>query len=205
MGSQVADTKSVRENLCRAVGTRVMGDDNMRYINVAIGRLDELAVAEEVGAGDEARRPSRLTKWWQDRGWSVMPDPAPVLRSTLAGSTPLAMPWHPGSLATRLRAHIVEAAEQAPGGGEIADQDETVVIPMSLGGKPKWGSHSCRRGGAKRARDLAHLWGASPDIYEDINRHFGWLEEAMKGGRKRQAAYASTLPVQRRIRVTKKW
>jgi hypothetical protein len=38
---------------------------------------------------------------------------------------------------------------------------------------------------------------------EDINRHFGWLEEAMKGGKTRPVAYASTLPVGRRLAVTR--
>ena len=38
---------------------------------------------------------------------------------------------------------------------------------------------------------------------EDINRHFGWQEEAMKGGKKRAVKYAGTLPAERRIRVTK--
>ena len=42
-------------------------------------------------------------------------------------------------------------------------------------------------------------------IDEDINRHFGWMEEALKGGKKRAVAYASTLSVQRRLNVTIGW
>jgi hypothetical protein len=76
---------------------------------------------------------------------------------------------------------------------------ELKSMPSNIHGKPKWNSHSCRRGGAKRARETMNFTEAKE---EDINRHFGWVEEALKGGKRRQVAYAGTLPPARRISVT---
>jgi hypothetical protein len=132
----------------------------------------------------------------------VKPDPAPLLLATGPGGVILPMAWTPGSLAAQLKAQFEAAAEAAESGGVQAELDEIATLPLSLSGQPRWNSHSCRRGGAKRARDLAHLSKAKS---EDINRHFGWMEEAMRGGKRRAAAYASTLPVLRRLRVTSHW
>ena len=86
--------------------------------------------------------------------------------------------------------------------GDALVLDEIAALPLSLSRRPKWNSHSCRRGGTKKARDTAV---ASEALADDINRHFGWAEEAMRGGKRRQAAYAGTLPVIRRLRVSSHW
>ena len=153
--------------------------------------------------------PTQYTTWWLERGWEVMPEPSPMLRATLRGrdAQDSMMELATGSLATQLTSHFTAAAEEQLANGEQEDRDEIATLPLSLGGLPKWNSHSCRRGGAKKARNMGYLWPDADEreYSEDINRHFGWLEEAMKGGKKRQVAYAGTLPVGRRTRVTSKW
>ena len=76
--------------------------------------------------------------------------------------------------------------------------DELSAMPTNLHGRPQWGSHSCRRGGAKHARETMHKTEATED---DINRHFGWMIEYLKD-KARQVAYAATLPALSRIRAT---
>jgi hypothetical protein len=95
----------------------------------------------------------------------------------------------------------MEAFHWMEGNADENEMDEISALPLSLSGEPKWNSHSCRRGGTKRARDLMDQGGE--DYTDDINRHFGWAVEAAKGGKKRQMAYAATLAASRRIRVTK--
>jgi hypothetical protein len=181
---------------------RAVGDDHKRYVNVALGRLHELAELPEGETEDHKRTPTAFTQWWLSRGWEVTPDPAPMLRSTVRGTQPSLMPYSPGSLASTLKAEFEEAIEAAEAATDSAAMDEVAILPMTLAGRPKWNSHSCRRGGAKKAQDMADDSKADPS---DINRHFGWLDEAMKGGKRRQTAYASTLPVLRRLRVTNLW
>ena len=77
---------------------------------------------------------------------------------------------------------------------------EATSAAASLYGVPKWNSHSARRGGTKKARATMLRSKAKE---EDINNHFGWIEEANKGGKARQVAYAGTLEAQRRINVTR--
>ena len=50
-----------------------------------------------------------------------------------------------------------------------------VVPDLVPGALPKWGTHSARRGGAKRAMETRHLSGVSP---LHIDFHFGWDEMA---------------------------
>jgi len=108
------------------------------------------------------------------------------------------MPYTAGSLATCLKAEFEEAYEQLLQAGD-PEVIEASTLPSTLDGVPKWNSHSARRGGTKRARATMELSEAKE---EDINYHFGWVEEAMKGGRKRQVAYAGTCEADRRVRVT---
>ena len=76
------------------------------------------------------------------------------------------MPWQPGSLAGQLKSMIEEAAEHAEHCGDALVLDEIAALPLSLSGRPKWNSHSCRRGGTKKARDTAV---ASKALADDIN------------------------------------
>ena len=108
------------------------------------------------------------------------------------------MPFTPTSLAAELKREMEEAFAALEPDGEAAA--EIATLPTGLDGAPKWNTHSLRRGGAKKARDLMPV---SKAMEEDINRHFGWIEEYMRGGKKRQIAYAGTLSATRRIAITK--
>ena len=198
------DGKKLRDHLCAGLEKRPTGDEHRRYVNVAIGQLDELATVPpgQNECSDHDRIPTSFTQWWLAGGWDAVPDPAPVLRTTVRGNLTSPMPYTPGSLAGTLKAEFEEAMDTAEQTRNPDAMDEIAVLPLSLSGRPKWNSHSCRRGGAKRAQDQAH---ESKAEIHDINRHYGWMEEAKRGGRKRQTAYASTLPVQRRLRVTSTW
>ena len=57
--------------------------------------------------------PSEFAEWWLKQGWDVNPDPAPMLLSSVRGTTPVPMPWQPGSLAGQLKSMMEEAAEHA--------------------------------------------------------------------------------------------
>ena len=109
------------------------------------------------------------------------------------------MPYTPGSMSANLKNEFNQAYEHMIQNGTEDELMELASLRTTMQGKPKWNSHSCRRGGAKLSRYLMEDSEASE---EDINRHFGWMEEALRGGKKRQVAYASTLPVPRRVRVT---
>jgi len=196
--------KKIREHLCRTVDQRASHEVQgpKRYVNVGLGCLEEFAVETSPGCPEDEMEPSEFAEWWLKQGWDVNPDPAPMLLSSVRGTTPVPMPWQPGSLAGQLKSMMEEAAEHAEHCGDALVLDEIAALPLSLSGRPKWNSHSCRRGGTKKARDTAV---ASEALADDINRHFGWAEEAMRGGKRRQAAYAGTLPVIRRLRVSSHW
>jgi hypothetical protein len=208
-GADTDEGRRLRKYLCGQVTRRANNKaaDHMRYVNVGIGEVEALATMPAGGRADADRIPTAFTQWWVDQGWEVTPEPAPLLRSTTSGGLPTTMPWAPGSLAGVLKREFEAAAAAVELSGSPEEQDELSVLPLSMSGVPKWNSHSCRRGGAKRARQLAHMTeGITPaQIDEDINRHFGWMEEALKGGKKRAVAYASTLSVQRRLNVTIGW
>ena len=202
-GGMKADGKKIRDELGVRAERRARSatPEYKRFINVGRGRLGELVTGITLFDPLEDGTPSPFTSWWLERGWEVNIEPAPMLLATCRGNTVLPMAWSPGSLAAQLKDEFEEAAAAALEQNADAS-DEIAALPLSLSGKPKWNSHSCRRGGAKRARDTAKVSGAEP---EDINRHFGWMEEALRGGKKRAAAYAATLSVLRRLAVTLYW
>ena len=161
-------------------------DEDRRYVNVASGTEAEMeAVAE----------------WWQSRGITVEISPGPALMTSVKGTRgPLGVPLPitPESVAKELKVKMTAAHSQLVAGGE--NTEDLASLPIGLDQEPKWNSHSCRRGGTKRARDLLDVSKAKE---EDVNRHFGWQEEALKGGKRRQVAYAGTLPAARRKNVTR--
>ena len=67
------------------------------------------------------------------------------------------------------------------------------------GAVPKWGTHSCRRGGAKRALDTRGLSGVDPI---QIDFHFGWDEMAHARDHPMQTMYAGTADRTDRMKVT---
>jgi hypothetical protein len=185
------DGQSLRKELCKAVDNRWQGDKDHTYVNVACGTEKEM----EEGQG--------ISAWWEEQGFSVLSEGGPLLLTTVAGQKgrqPLMMPITPGSIAGELKALFDQTYRDLLDSEEPLDSEDISSLPTTPGGVPKWNSHSCRRGGARHARNLMLQ---SEAREEDINRHFGWLEEAMKGGKTRQVAYASTLPVGRRLAVTR--
>ena len=66
--------------------------------------------------------------------------------------------------------------------------------------EPKWGTHSARRGGAKRALDTMNLSGVDR---VQIDFHFGWDEMSHAKLHPMQWMYAGIAPPSVRIGVTK--
>jgi hypothetical protein len=69
---------------------------------------------------------------------------------------------------------------------------QSAGLAMNLHG-PRWNSHSCRRGGTKKARE-------GPASREMIDAHFRWGAKEAK--RQQQVAYASLEEAARRMEVT---
>ena len=80
----------------------------------------------------------------------------PLLCTTVRGTrgtVPLMMPYTPASLGAELKAKMDEAYDSLMASDEPLTADELSCMPLNLHGRPHWGSHSCRRGGAKHARE----------------------------------------------------
>ena len=76
-----------------------------------------------------------------------------------------------------------------------------VEVPdVKPGALPKWGTHSARRGGAKRAMDTRHLSGVSALM---IDFHFGWDEQAHSKEHTMQWMYAGVAHRSKRAMVTR--
>jgi hypothetical protein len=210
----------VRKPLAAAAHRRRLQHDGARYINVMEGTLDELAPPVPVDAqvpGPEqhwwneslrgntelltgARTAGGRLLWWLARGYDVSINDAPVLRTTVSGTRAgviSPMPWTPGALAAELKREFTAVHGDILIGGTREERAEMASLPAGPLGTPKWASHSCRRGGTKRARDTRHLSGAE---VEDIDRHFRWhTAEFMKN---MQVSYAGMMSVAQRIAVT---
>jgi hypothetical protein len=207
--------------LAAAARRRREQHDGARYVNVCEGTLDELAPLVPPGTrvpGREqpwwrpclescsdletgARMPGADLLWWLERGYDASINDGPVLLSTIAGSRAAVvstMPWTPGALAAELRAEFKEVYADLLLNGSEEERRELASIPAGPLGLPKWASHSCRRGGTKRARDTRHLTGASE---EDINRHFRWHTAEFK--KNMQVSYAGMLSAEQRMAVTR--
>jgi hypothetical protein len=62
---------------------------------------------------------------------------------------------------------------------------------------PKWGSHSARRGGTRRAQLLMHVSGATK---EGIDMHFRWRSKKLK--KKIPHLYGGVRPRKWRLQIT---
>ena len=127
----------------------------------------------------------RLGKWDADIA------NGPLLRPT-HGKFGLHQPMSVGA-ASKL---VKEALQHADRVECAAGRPACDVRPGAL---PKWGTHSCRRGGAKRALDTRGLSGVSPI---QIDFHFGWDEMAHARDHPMQTMYAGTADRADRIKVT---
>lgn len=210
LGFWNGDGQKIRDALKEYATRRVTMEQGKCYINVAEGTREELSHQPEGTHLPGDRDLNALGRWWREQGFEVELNPGPLLCTTIAGSAgriPLMMPYTPGSLAANLRVEFMEAYEQVLAEGLEDEVQEVTDLPVGLHGVPKWNSHSGRRGGAKHARYLMNnfddlLHPERKTLPEDINVHFGWLEEALRGGKARQVAYASTTETTRRTAVT---
>ena len=123
--------------------------------------------------------------------WEAALMEGPLLRPT-HGKYALHQPMSVGS-ASRLvkEALTVADVEECKAGRPACD-----VRP---GAVPKWGTHSCRRGGAKRAMDTRGMSGVESI---QIDFHFGWDEMAHARDHPMQTMYAGTADRGDRTRVT---
>ena len=198
-GQSTQDGKRIREELVAAVKHRShhSRSEAERFVNVASGTYAEVR---------------GIRHWWRQHG--VSDDfsdqlPGPMLLTTVRGSrgtVPVPMAVTTGTLSSELKAHFEMAYDAVDFEADTDLANQLSALPSGLSGRPKWNTHSLRRGGAKLAREILLASGSTRSpTEEDINFHFGWFEEAMRGGKKRQTAYASTVPAQRRMSVTKKF
>ena len=186
------DGARIREELATMARARHDPDraEADRFVNVAAGTKAEVEA---------------IQAWWVQHGVSaklLSPLPGPMLLTTARGSRgtlPLPMPVTAGTLSAELKSRMTSAFNEVDLTTNEELRDQLSALPSGLSGVPKWNTHSLRRGGTKLARELMV---DSEAREEDINLHYGWFEEAMKGGKKRQMAYASTVPAKRRMRVT---
>ena len=183
----------IRAELSKAITERSHHerDEADRFINLGMGTQAEIRKAEA---------------WWKAQGIPaelLEPLPGPMLLSTVRGSrgtVPVPMPVTTGTLSAELKARMQRAFEEIDFTENPELRDQLSALPTGLSGQPKWNTHSLRRGGTKLARETMLESGARE---EDVNFHYGWQEEALKGGRKRQVAYAATVPAKRRMNVTR--
>ena len=186
----------IRDELAKVVDARGdhLRDEPDRFVNVASGTHAEVQQA---------------MRWWNAHGIPqdrMEPLPGPMLLTTVRGSRgtlAVPMPVTTGTLSAELKARMESAYDEVAFHTDDGTRNQLSALPTGLSGRPKWNSHSLRRGGAKLAREILLASGATRSpAEEDINFHFGWYEEAMRGGKKRQTAYASTVPASRRMSVT---
>ena len=189
------DGTRVREELLNAMKNRSGSHrtEQDRFVNAGMGTEQDM---------------KEYAVWWRNRGLSddlMEVIPGPMLLSTVRGSRgtlPVPMPILSGSLGAELKLRMERAYDQIDFTADKSLLNQLSALPQTLGGRPKWNVYSLRRGGAKLSRETMLDSGATE---ADINFHFGWFEEAMKGGKKRQVAYASTVPAERRMKVTKRF
>ena len=128
----------------------------------------------------------------QTKGFKVLTANGPLVRPS-SGRYPLHQPASVGNM-SRTVSHAFRDAHEA-----MASQG--VVVPdVPPGGVPKWGTHSARRGGAKRAMDTRHLSKVSALA---IDFHFGWDEQAHSKEHTMQWMYAGIAHRSERAMVTR--
>ena len=130
--------------------------------------------------------------------------PGPLLRSTrsvtatrgssyqVATHMPISSNTAAGDLKELFIAahHLYKARTQA--GTMEKDRDTELII------QPKWGTHSARRGGTRRAQLLRHIYKIEPEL---IDLHFRWRTKKIK--KKMQNRYAGLKPHEWRSKVVK--
>ena len=173
-----AGVRACAKELTKRARTRVNNNNTSgRFVNVFGGSR-----AAAQSCADDMKR---LGKWGCDVA------DGPLLRSTY-GRFALHQPMSVGAASKLVKEALQFADVQECAAGRPARD----VRP---GAVPKWGTHSCRRGGAKRALDTRGLSGVSPI---QIDFHFGWDEMAHARDHPMQTMYAGTADRIDRIRVT---
>ena len=125
-------------------------------------------------------------------GYKAKVSKGPLIRPS-SGRYPLHQPASIGNMSKVVtsafrEAHVIQAALG-------------VVVPdVPPGGVPKWGTHSARRGGAKRAMDTR---AKSKVSALQIDFHFGWDEQAHSKEHTMQWMYARIAHRSDRARVTR--
>ena len=174
-------TDALKQKYLRAEAHRRLADDddNRKYINVAGGRRIDMEERKD---------------WWRENvGGVVAVNPGPMLAATCNGGThPTDMPLQPGSLSNTMKKTFSSVYEQLLESNSEELEGQSAGLAMNLHG-PRWNSHSCRRGGTKKARE-------GPASRELIDAHFRWGAKEAK--RQQQVAYASLEEAVRRIEVT---
>ena len=151
-----------------------------------------------------ARVPSAEMLAWLSMGYNVRPADGPALCTTGGGrkATPMPMPWAPTSLASELKKEMTLAYEEliadATARGAAANELTAMDVDLTLEGTPRWSSHSGRRGGTKRARELMHASGLTDKA---INRHFRWHNKELNLDR--SVCYAGMLTAEERMLPTR--
>jgi len=161
-------------------------NEESRYLNVAGGEREEML---------------KMCEWWgaQKGGYDVRVTAGPALTSSLQGSDgrfPSDQAYTPGSLMTTYKRVFEEAYETVLEFGSAVENDELSSLVAGIDG-PKWNSHSCRKGGTKRARELMDF---SKVNEQAIDRHFRWKSETLT--REQQVAYAGMVASRERCMVT---
>ena len=151
------------------------------------------------GTKDEAKK---IEQWWLKAGYDVRVTAGPALVSTLQGSggkQASDQVYTPVSLMTEYKKIFNEVYNELMDGGTEQDLDDMATLVADIDG-PKWNSHSCRRGGTKRAREIMHDFPELKITEQDIDRHFRWQSDVLT--REQQVAYAGMLAAEQRRRVT---
>jgi len=174
-------TDEYKQKYLRAEAHRRLADDddNRKYINVAGGRRMDMEERKD---------------WWPGNvGGVVAVNPGPMLAATCNGGThPTDMPLQPGSLSNTMKKTFNMIYEQLLESDSKELEVQSAGLAMNLHG-PRWNSHSCRRGGTKKARE-------GPASREMIDAHFRWGAKEAK--RQQQVAYASLEEAARSMEVT---
>jgi hypothetical protein len=179
----LANTSCVAANYCaRELNTRAQkrcenANTEGRFVNVTGGSY---------GACQQ------LLKEMSAAGFKCKTAPGPLLRPSHHKHL-LHQPVSVGNMSKL----ITEAMKQAHV-NQVA-KGEGAVPDVKPGAEPKWGTHSARRGGAKRAIDLIPLSGVEKI---QIDFHFGWDEMSHAKLHPMQWMYAGTACPQARRMVT---
>ena len=176
--SHLAELRANARELVRRCRDRCQNQDtDGRFVNVfggtqvaCDGMVDSLAAA----------------------GFTATTVKGPLIRPS-SGRYPLHQPASIGNMSKLVSTAFISAHEHQAALG-------AVVPDVAPGAMPKWGTHSARRGSAKRAMDTRHLSGVSPLA---IDFHFGWDEQAHSKEHTMQWMYVGIAHRNQRALVTR--